>query len=132
MKENNKYTIVDYVTSDGDNRFAIADNSGKIIDTANNYGYKTRQKAFKAANYKFGGGKERADKGKDEYKKWLNSDPKHKQVITSFNRYMESYFKDILIGDYTEDDVWELVINDYSIEIPDFVKKNKFNYELNK
>lgn len=38
-------------------RFVIADNSGKVVDDAQGWGYKTEEKARKAMWYKFKGGK---------------------------------------------------------------------------
>ena len=38
-------------------RYVIVDGNGKIVDDAQGYGYKTRQKAAKAMWWKFKGGK---------------------------------------------------------------------------
>ena len=45
-------------------RFDICDATGKVIDDAQGYGYKTEQSAHKAAAYKFKGGQKKADDAK--------------------------------------------------------------------
>ena len=40
-------------------RFDICDATGKVLDNAQGYGYKTAQSAHKAAAYKFKGGRKR-------------------------------------------------------------------------
>ena len=43
-------------------RYAIADKDGKVLDDAQGYEYKTKQKAFLALNWKFLNGKQKSDK----------------------------------------------------------------------
>ena len=50
-------------------RFAIADDSGKILDDAQGYGYKSQKSAEKVMWYRFKGGKEKIKTHKKEAKK---------------------------------------------------------------
>lgn len=61
--------MTDYIISPKDfpsefgpeRRYVITDHSGKLLDDAQGYGYKTAQKAHKAAWYRFKGGKRKKD-----------------------------------------------------------------------
>ena len=105
------------------NRFVVVNKEGTVIDDANGYGYKTKQNAYLAANWKFLGGKEKANKRKSDFEKWKKENPIHDQVIVDFYRYVDSYVKDIAIGYITMDDIWGWLSEDHQIEIPNFVKK---------
>ena len=103
-------------------RFAIADKDGKILDDAQGWGYKTRQKAYLALNYKFLGGREKGVKAKQDYKMWLKQDEKHREIIKRFNDLMESYFKEIARNERTVKDVWDEIVGEFGIEVPSYVK----------
>ena len=57
---NNKFDVVDMVSKPG--RFVIVDKeTGEVVDDAQGWGYKDKNKAYKAAWYKFGKGKAKVD-----------------------------------------------------------------------
>lgn len=119
MNDYKKYQIVSF----GQDRFAIADSSGKIIDDAQGYGYKTPQKAYLAANWKFKGGKEKKQQKENNYRQWLGSDQAHKDAVKKFDEYLEWNFKEIARGETTIDEIWNEIEKEFKIKIPDFVRK---------
>lgn len=104
-------------------RFAIADKTGKILDDAQGWGFKTRQKAFFSMHHNFLGGKESKQQRKNDFKNWVNSNPTHKKIVNEFNNLLEGYFKEIARGESTIEDVWGQLETEYKIEIPKFVKQ---------
>lgn len=117
-------TKEDYlIVSFHQDRFAIADKTGKILDDAQGWGFKTRQKAFFAMHYNFLGGKESKQQRKNDFKNWINSDPTHKKIVNEFNNMLDCSFKEIARGESTIDDIWGQLETEYKIEIPKFVKQ---------
>lgn len=108
LKED-RYVIVDKVTE-------------KIIDDAQGYGYKTREKASKAMWWKFRGGKENSDNNKKLFNEWIKIDL-NKEIYNSFNNLLEGYFKEISMGISTIDEVFETIESEYGVEIPNDIKK---------
>lgn len=138
MSEAEKYQIVQFVPKASskpqenvwdydfeaqETRFAIADNSGKILDDAQGYGYKSRQKAHLALNWKYLGGRNKSSQIKTEFNKWKKSNPIHKEIINKFHECMEINFKEIVKGEVTQKEIWDELSKEYSLKIPDFVKK---------
>ena len=91
-------------------RFAIADAEGNIVDNAQNWGYKTKQAAHKAANYKMN-------------KRKIDSD---NSIVVSFMRKNKKFSNDISDAmfyaahdgeDFTVDDLVSIASED-SIELP--------------
>lgn len=72
---------------DTQTRFDICDETGKVIDDAQGYGYKTAQAAHRAASYKFKGGKKKVDEAKAFWRQ-------HKEFATKLSEAMEYSFKD--------------------------------------
>lgn len=84
-----------------DGRYVITNaETQEVIDTANGYGYKTRQNAEKAAWYKFKGGKARKDAEKKEATAFWRQ---HKDFGMGVQEYYETWFKEIARGE-TEPD----------------------------
>lgn len=104
-------------------RFAIADNSGKVLDDAQGYGYKSRQKAHLALNWKYLGGRNKSSQRKADFNKWKKSNATHKEIIDKFYECVEINFKEIAKGEVTQKEIWDELAKKYSLEIPDFVKK---------
>ena len=52
-----------------DIRWVAVDEKGAIVDDAQGYGYKTEEKAYKAAWRKFGGGKAKIDRSRTWWKR---------------------------------------------------------------
>lgn len=78
-------------------RWVIIDVNGKVIDDAQGYGYKTKDKATKAAWYKFKGGKNKIQ----DVKNWWKKNKKFKEELIE---YCENNWKEIASG---EDDLEE-------------------------
>ena len=112
-------------------RFAIADNNGKILDDAQGYGYKSSQKAYSALNWKYLGGMSKSSQRKDEFSKWKKSNPIHEEIVNKFYEFMEINFKEIAKGEVTEKDIWNELFKKYSVEIPEFVKREALKNDTN-
>jgi hypothetical protein len=117
--EEKKYKIVHF----GQDRYAISDLEGKVVDNANNYGYKTSRSAYLAMNYKFLGGKQKSDSRKKQLKYWLNSNPANKKIADEFQEQLEWNFKELSRDEISLDDIWKSLEDTHGIEIPTFVKK---------
>jgi hypothetical protein len=121
-KQNENAWDVDYFDST-EARFAIADSGGKVLDDAQGYGYKSRQKAHLALNWKYLGGRNKSSQRKSEFRKWQKLNPSHKEIVNKFHECMEINFKEIAKGEVTQKEIWDELAKEYSMEIPDFVKK---------
>lgn len=82
---------LDFGMYETETRYDIADESGKVIDNAQGYGYKTFQSAQKAAWYKFKGGKQKTDETK---KKALAFWKANKGFGKELNDWLEWNFKE--------------------------------------
>lgn len=103
-------------------RYAIVDDAGKIIDDAQGYGYRTYAKASKAMWWKFKGG----DKQSNDKLNWWK---KHKELWLSIQDDLEYWWKEIMIGDFTDDDIKSLYkkkAEDMHIDLPDDMLKFAF------
>lgn len=111
---NNKFEIKTSPTNK--NRFAIFDLTGKCIDNANNYGYKSKRNAYRAAYFKFNGGVER----KRKIEAWWDN---HKDFSDRLTDELFCEWKDTL-GTGIEVDTKEIAkslaesmnINDFKVE----------------
>lgn len=117
---NTTYRIVNYKG----NRYAIANQDDEIIDDAQGWGYKTRQSAQKALWWKFKGGKQKNNKEKNKLKAWLKNET-NKKVHKRIEYLIETHFKEIARNETTIDDIYEIVKEEFNIEIPSYVK-NEF------
>jgi len=117
--EKDDYSVVSFKND----RYAISDKDGNIIDDANGYGYKTKGNAYRVLSYKYLGGKQKASLQKRDYRKWINENPIHKGVIKEFDNLTECYFKEIFRGETTLNDIWKELEESHKITIPEFVKK---------
>ena len=79
-------------------RFAIAEDDGKIVDDAQGYGYKTKEKAVKAMWWKFKGGQAKSN----EKVEWWRG---HVDILEGIRDFIETYAKEIMIGDMTDDEI---------------------------
>lgn len=72
-KESKKkpFEVVDMLGHPG--RYEIVDTeTGEVVDNANGYGYKSKPNAYRAAWYKFGGGKAKVSSTESWWKKHEN------------------------------------------------------------
>jgi len=95
-------------------RFIIQDEKGNILDDAGGYGFKNKQKAEKAAWYKFSGGKSKIN----NIKNWWKT---HKEFHKKVDEYYEWAYKEIANGEReTDEDILEIAqemkINDFDIK----------------
>jgi hypothetical protein len=99
-------------------RFVIMSNDGVILDDAQGYGYTTREKASKAAWWKFKGGKKKADSNKAAFRKWLKEDVKRKEALKHYQDLLEWNFKDIALGTTTDEELWCAVEEKCGVAVP--------------
>ena len=95
--EKKKYIIVDEVT-------------GKIIDDAQGYGYKTKEKAYSAYNYKFAGGKQ---KHSDYREFWKN----RKEIAKFIDDFYLMWIKEIARGEISEEEILEEVEKEFGEKV---------------
>lgn len=85
-----------------DKRWVLIDPETKgIIDDAQGYGYKSKQKAIKAGWYKFSGGKEKKQSAKSAAKNFWK---KNKEFAKEVNNLYEWGFKEIARGEIDPDE----------------------------
>jgi len=99
-------------------RYAIADTNGKIIDDAQGYGYKSKQAAYKVANYKFKGGKSRAHKKRVNARKWKKE---NKDVWLELVKTYQMNATELVKGNITEREIMNSVARTTGTQIPDFI-----------
>ncbi len=84
-----------------DGRFIVCEpETESVLDNAQGYGYTTRQKAAKAAWYKFKGGKDKLAAAKLEAKQFWHA---HKEFATAVSDVLETWFKEIALGEIDAD-----------------------------
>ena len=97
-------------------RYVIINSDTKeVVDDANSYGYKTKQSCYKALSYKFGGGKEREENGKEEAIKFFKENPNIKEFI--INSYKN---KDVFYNYNVVKELIKGVEQEFGIKIPQF------------
>ena len=78
-------------------RWIIVDpDTGKVLDDAQGYGYKTKQNAIKAGWYRFGGGKQKVDSIKHESSSFWRQ---NKDFSKKCSKLSEDWFKEIARGE---------------------------------
>lgn len=118
LEKETEYKIVSFKQG----RFAIANDDGEIIDDAQGYGYKDRQKASKAMWYKFKGGRKKIDLQKKSLNSWRKKEDNNK-IFNKINKLIESYYKEIYRGETKIQEIFEEIEKEFEMELPDFVKK---------
>ena len=98
-----------------DPRFVIVDDDGKIVDDAQGYGYKSKQKAHKAIWYKFQNGKQKIN---EKQKKKIEFFKQHKGLDKFLNKIFENNCKEIARGEVTDQDIIDEVKETFNIDIP--------------
>lgn len=95
-------------------RFVIVDDSNKVIDDAQGYGYKSFMSAKKAMNYKYGGGKEKSANRSAEYKGIVKK-------YAGINKFIEdlylSSYKELSRGEIKELDFIKEVEEKYGVKL---------------
>ena len=114
---------IEYMDEELPTRYAIADSTGNIIDNAQGYGFKTRQKAYLAMQWKFNGGSDRAANNKESFNSWVNLEPIHKEVIKRYNNLMDIHAIEISQGETEMSEIWDCIKEEYPIDIPEYIKK---------
>ena len=98
-----------------DQRYVIVDDDGKVVDDAQGWGYKSKQKAIKAMWYKFKGGKqkvaEKVSKKNDFFKQ-------HAGLEKFLNMIYENNFKEISRGEVTNEDILAEIKEKFGIDMP--------------
>lgn len=100
-----------------EDRYVIVEKeSGKTIDNAQGYGYKSFASAKKAMWYRFEGGKKKTDNTQPEAVKFWKNNPAIKAFVNDFYMYN---FKEISRGEFSDNDLIKGI-------------KEKFNIDINK
>jgi hypothetical protein len=103
-------------------RFAIAEDDGKIVDDAQGYGYKTKEKAVKAMWWKFKGGESKSN-AKVEW--WRGNIG----LLRGIYKFLDYNAKEIMIGDVTDEDIEKVCMEkaeNAGVELP----KDMLNFAL--
>ena len=121
MTTTNNFKVVSF----GQNRYAIVNEKGEIIDDAQGYGYKTAQNAYKALSWKT-----KSNDKKTKCAEWKKENPNaFKKIIELFDDAMESYFKEICNGITTEKEIWNLIEKELNLEIPTYIRSQAKNHK---
>lgn len=118
--EEQKFTIVPHPSDDP--RFSIADLDGKVIDDAQGWGFKSKQAAIKAAWYRFGGGKQKIEKKKSDFKELMKV-PENKRLYNRIDELLEWAWKEITRKETTVQDIFKEVEKEFSMEIPEAIRR---------
>lgn len=103
-------------------RYIIVDeDSGEIVDDAQGYGYKDKQRAFKAMWWKYNKGKEKKDNEKKLFNDWIKIET-NKEILNKINNVIVINFKEIARNETTILEIIKEFEKEYSIELPKFVK----------
>ncbi len=94
-------------------RYIITDDEGKVIDDAQGYGFKSKQKAYKAMYYNYRGGKQK----KHQKQSFFRKNPKIEKFI---NDIYEINFKEISRGEATKKDIKKAVKKEFDVDIPTY------------
>jgi hypothetical protein len=111
--ETNEYNVISY----NFNRYCITKNY-QVIDNANGYGYKTKQSAYAALNYKYLGGIEKKQQEKKQFKNYRRRNPKVKELLEKYNNLCEIYQEDIYFGKESKKDFLNELMTEYQLDIP--------------
>lgn len=104
-----------YKTAPKGSRFVVVDDSGKVVDDAQGYGYKTAQNARKAMWYKFGGGQQKINKEKQEARNFWKG---HRDLEKAITEAYEYNFKELARGEITEKDLLGYTCSELGAPIP--------------
>ena len=96
-------------------RFVIVDDNGQVADDAQGYGYKSKQSAHKAMWYKFQGGKEKIESRKRQRNDVFKQ---HKGLERFIDRWYETWFKELVRGEMTEDDLLQAIKDEFGMNFP--------------
>ena len=121
-----KYRIVPYTQTRSttglfkDDRFAIINERNEIVDDAQGWGYKTKQSAFKALNYKTGGviNEQTVEK---EFHKWVKRHTNSKEIMDRYNDLVGLNFKELARNETTVADIWIAIEEEYG-PVPSYIK----------
>ena len=102
--------VVEVIKNNEKRYICVDETSGEVIDDAQGYGYKSKQKAFIAYEYKYGDGKKRHI----EYQNfWIE----HIDIAKFIIKFNEMWFKEIARKEITEDDLLEEIKKNFNISI---------------
>jgi len=101
----------------------INEDSGEIVDDAQGYGYKDKQKAAKAMWWKFKGGKEKRDNEKKLFNDWIKIEI-NKKIFNEISELMEINMIEIASKEVTVSKIIKDIENQFNIKLPKFVINN--------
>jgi len=94
-----------------DPRFVIADDDGNVIDDAQGFGYKSRQKAHKFISYKYKRGRQK----KQDKSQFFKQNPEIKNAI---DEILEINVKEIARGEIKMNEIKEFIDQKFDIDLP--------------
>ena len=93
-------------------RYIIIDeDTGEVIDDAQGYGYKNKQKAYAAYNYKYNGGREKLNGIKAFWRE-------HKDIEKYCSKWFECNFKEYARGESTLKDLQTEIKENFDVDVP--------------
>lgn len=101
--------------SGSEQRFVIADDDGNIVNDAQGYGYKSKQKAYKVIWYKFQGGKKKIQQKEEKKRTFFKKYPGLEEFL---NNIYEYEYKAIARGEITIEDIRNAVREEFDTDIP--------------
>lgn len=105
------YRVVPKVGTPG--RYVISDNTGRVVESAQGYGYKSIEAATKAMWYHFKGGKEKIRSIEEEARNFWR---KHEKVKKELNDLFEMWIKELARGEISEQDLVDEVCKKYAMD----------------
>lgn len=104
------------VVIERETRYVIVEKgTGKLLDDAHGYGYKTAQGAHKAGWYKYQGGREKISSEKSAAKKFWKQ---HQDIRKEFVLSLECGVKELARGEITEAGIISDLEKQFGIVIP--------------
>jgi len=98
-----------------EDRFAISDDNGNIVDDAQGYGYKSYKNAQKVMWYRFGGGNKKMDTIKNNKKDFFKQ---HDGLEEFLNEIIEDNFKEVINKEFTKVNILKAVKENFNIDMP--------------
>lgn len=112
----------------GNKRYAIADATGKIINDAGGYGFKSEESAYNASDWKR---KTKSNNNhtpqEQEYLKWYDD---NKYADRHIKDYVWEIKKETQLTDSDLTEIFGKVEDLYTIQIPDSIKKIYYQFKF--
>lgn len=102
-------------------RYVIVEKgTGKVLDDAQGYGYKTAQGAHKAGWYKFQRGRDHIITGAEKAKEFWDL---HPEAAKEIENQMEMWYKELARGEFTFEQIISEVEKRFLLDVPQEILK---------